>query len=104
MAGVALDLIPEELRKKMPRYPTVPAVRLGWLAVTNAVRGQGLGTFLLVDALRRSLHTEIAWAAFIVNAKNERARGFYLQFGFQPFLDNPMHLFLARRTIVKLFE
>lgn len=104
MAGVALDLIPDDLRRKMPRYPTVPAVRLGRLAVATSVKGQGRGTFLLVDALRRALRTEVAWAAFVVDAKDEGAQRFYEQFGFDSFQDDPLHLFLARGTVEKLFQ
>lgn len=31
--GVAANLLPERLKRKMPHYPSVPAVRLGLLAV-----------------------------------------------------------------------
>ena len=36
--------------KKLPRYPTVPAIRMGRLAVDQAFKGQGLGGALLADA------------------------------------------------------
>ena len=32
-AGILLSDLPEPLRKKLPRYPTVPVARLGRLAV-----------------------------------------------------------------------
>jgi hypothetical protein len=47
MAAANLDLIPEEIARKMPRYPTVPAVRLGHLAVHQDVQRKGLGKHLL---------------------------------------------------------
>lgn len=99
MAGAAVDLLPESVRRKMPRYPSVPCVRLGRLAVAGDYKGQGLGKWLLVNALGRSLESEIAWAAFLVDAKDDGARSFYRQFGFLELVDDPMHLFLPRRTV-----
>lgn len=103
MASVDLGRLPEALARKMPRYPTVPAVRLGRLAVHREARGQGLGTYLLIDAMARSLRSEIAWAAFIVEARDDDARRFYARFGMQSFHDNPFHLYVLRKTIEPLF-
>ena len=103
MASVNLDRLPADLSRKLPHYPTVPAVRLGRLAVHVDVQGQGIGTHLMTDAMARSLRSEIAWAAFLVDAKDRTAARFYLQFGFQSFQDDPLHLFVARKTIEPLF-
>lgn len=102
MASVSLDAIPEELRRRMPRYPSVPAIRLGRLAVATGAQGQGLGTFLLIDAMHRAMQSEIAWAAFIVDAKDDGAVRSYRQFGFASFHDDARHLYLMRRTIEDL--
>lgn len=102
MAAVLLDRLPESLRRKMPRYPTVPAVRLGRLAVSLHARGAGLGAYLMTDAMARSLRSEVAWAAFLVDAKDDTARSFYARYGFQSLLDDPNHLFLPRKTIEPL--
>ncbi len=99
MAGVPVTVIPPELRARMPRYPSVPAIRLGRLAVTLSARGRGLGKFLLFDAMDRALHNEVAWSTFIVDAKDEAARKFYLQYGFLGLLDDPDHLYLPRATV-----
>ncbi len=104
MASVNLDRIPPELTRKMPRYPTVPAVRLGRLAVHTEARGQGLGAYLLFDALARSLRSEIAWAAFLVDAKDEAAQRFYLKFDLVPLADDRLHLFAMRGTVERLFS
>ena len=99
MAAVAVDLLPEAQRRKMPRYPSVPAVRLGRLAVASEKRGLGLGKFLMVDAMARALTSEIAWAALVVDAKDQAAKRFYEQYGFLGLVDDPMHLFLPRKTV-----
>lgn len=104
MASVLLDALPQSLAAKLPRYPTVPAVRLGRLAVHLDAKGTGLGTHLLVDAMARSLRSEVAWAAFLVDAKDEQARTFYARFGFGALLDEPNHLFLPRGTIAPLLS
>jgi predicted N-acetyltransferase YhbS len=52
--------LPASTGKKLPRYPTVPAVRMGRLAVDQAFKGQGLGGALLADALDRAVRAEIA--------------------------------------------
>jgi ribosomal protein S18 acetylase RimI-like enzyme len=99
MAAVRLGRLPEAIAKKLPRYPAVPAVRLGRLAVAREAQGRGLGKYLLLDALARSLANEIAWAAFIVDAKDDRARGWYEGLGFHSFSDDAHHLYLMRTTI-----
>ena len=58
------------LSKKLPRYPTVPAVRIGRLAVDNSFKGQSLGGALLADALTRAVHLDIASYAMIVETKD----------------------------------
>ena len=69
--SILLTDLPEDIIRKMPRYPTVPAIRLGRLAVSTAHQGQHIGSLLVLDALRRTCNNEMAWAAFIVDAKNE---------------------------------
>lgn len=104
MAGVPLAHVPADLRAKMPRYPSVPAVRLGRLAVVTEARGRGLGGLLLLDAMDRALSNEVAWAAFIVDAKDTLAREFYSHYGFLSFTDDTNHLFLPRTTVKAAFH
>lgn len=101
-AGVGLSDLPVELSKKLPRYPTVPAVRLGRLAVDASFRGQGLGAALLADALRRSATADIAAYALIVDAKDKDAAHFYMHHGFRPFAAQPLVLFLPLATVKNL--
>jgi len=84
-AGVPLAKMPAELAKRLPRYPSVPVARLGRLAVDQAYRGRKLGSALLWDAFQRSLRSEIAVFALLVDAKDEHAEAFYLHHGFVPF-------------------
>ena len=49
-ASVLLNDLPTEIAKKLPRYPTVPAIRMGRLSVDQSFKGHGLGAALLADA------------------------------------------------------
>lgn len=97
--------LPENVAKKLPRYPNVPATLLGRLAVSENFRGHGIGELLLLDALQRALGNtrEVASAVVVVDAKDERARGFYLRHDFIPLPTQPNRLFYPMKTIEKLF-
>lgn len=98
-ASLLLTDLPASKGKKLPRYPTVPAVRMGRLAVDRAFQGQGLGAALLADALDRSARSEIAAYALMVDAKDEAAAAFYRHHGFIALLDSPLTLFLPLATV-----
>ena len=89
----------------LPRYDRIGATLLGRLARDLTYKGQGVGELLLVDALRRALEMsrQIASAAVIVDAKDDKAHKFYLVFGFIPFPDSKKRLFLPMVTIEELF-
>jgi GNAT superfamily N-acetyltransferase len=96
---------PEDVAKKLPKYPLVPVTLLGRLAVDTRVRGKGAGEHLLMDALRRALQasSEVASAAVVVDAKDDRAVSFYRRYGFVSFADQPHKLFLPMAVIDRLF-
>jgi len=100
-AGIPfVDLPPEESRR-LPRYPSLPAVRIGRLAVDRKFQGRGLGEMLLLDAMRRSMNLPPAVYALLVDAKNDRAVAFYQRYGFRAFASQPRTLFLPMATAVK---
>lgn len=98
-----LELLPESVRRRLPRHP-VPVAHLGRLAVDRTVHGQGWGAYLLFDALRRSLRISAEFGVFGVEvfAIDESARDFYRHFGFEALTDDPLHLYLAMKTIRRL--
>ena len=100
-ASLLLADLPIGTAKKLPRYPSVPAVRLGRLAVDLEFRGQGLGGALLADALDRAEHSEIAAHALMVDATNEVAVAFYRHHGFIALPDSSRVLFLPLATWAK---
>lgn len=96
--------LPDDLARKLPRYPQLPVTLLGRLAVDQSARGQGLGEHLLLDALNRSLtHADqIAAMAVVVDAKNEAAAAFYRHYGFAPLQAQPRRLFVPMRLVAQL--
>lgn len=103
--GVSLQDLPNEIVKKLPAYPVVPVTLLGRLAIDQRYKGQRLGEFLLIDALKRALKqsSQIAAVAVVVDAIDEKAAGFYRHFEFMDFPDKPGRLFLPMKTIANLF-
>jgi ribosomal protein S18 acetylase RimI-like enzyme len=98
-ASLLLADLPAGIGKKLPRYPTVPTVRMGRLAVDQAFNGQGLGGALLADALDRAARSEIAAFALMVDAKDEAAAAFYRHHGFLALPDSPLTLFLPLAAV-----
>lgn len=101
--SVPLGDFPGETQSKLPRYPEIPGILLGRLAVDNRMQGQGLGRLALADALERAASTRrsVGAAFVIVEAKHAKARAFYQGFGFKPFFDDPLRLYIAMNTIEK---
>ena len=96
---------PEDVARKLPKYPFIPATLLGRLAVDRGLRGQGVGEYLLMDALRRAFvaSREVASVAVVVDAKDDNAVSFYRPYGFITFPDQPKRLFLPMAIVEQLF-
>ena len=103
-ASVPMLDLPSETAKRLPRYPVVPAARIGRLAVDRGYRGRGLGAALLFDAITRAARADAAIFAILVDAKDGIAATFYRHHGFQPFAARPLNLFLPLGTALKLLE
>jgi GNAT superfamily N-acetyltransferase len=99
--SIPLEGLPVDLAKRLPRYPSIPAIRMGRLAVDQAFRGQGLGGELLADALARAAGAEVGAYALMVDAKDDGAAAFYRHHGFIPFEDAPHTLFLPLGSLPK---
>lgn len=59
---------------------------------------------LLMNALDRSLQSEIATIAVVVDAKDDKARSFYEHYQFIRFADYSHRLFLMMETIDKMIN
>lgn len=101
-SNVPLTAVPEPLASKLPRYPTVPAVLIGWLGRDQAYAGMGLGEALLFDALKTVTEAPIGAHAVFTDAIDKQAAIFYAAFGFTPLTDRPLTLYLPIATAQRL--
>lgn len=97
-ASVPLAELPRDTAKTLPRYPLIPAVRMGRLAVDRQFKGLGLSAALLADALTKALSSDIAAFALIVDAKDDAAATFYRHHGIIASSGDPLAMFLPLAT------
>ena len=101
-SSISFDALPESEVRRLPRYPALPAVLIGRLAVDLRYRGHGIGTAMIVDALRRCANAAPAAFALLVDAKDEGAVRFYQRHGFVRLVDRKNALFLSIGTALKV--
>ena len=100
--SIALTELAPEWAKKLPRYPSVPAVLIGWLGRDLVFRGQHIGAMLLYDAIARLAASPVGAHAICADAIDDDAAAFYQSHQFQPFLSRPHSLYLPMKTAFEL--
>ena len=105
-ASIERDLIPDDLKIKLPKsYSNLPVTLLGRLARDIKEEGTRLGETLLLDALKRCFDASatIGSLAVVVDPIDEESKNFYLKYGFI-LLPDSRKMFLPMKTIGYLFE
>lgn len=95
--------LPEAVRKRLPRYPRLPAVLLGRLATDLRWRGIGLGAALLYDAFHRCHAHNAFGVMFIVVDPFPVARAFYARHGFRDIPDQE-RMYIPMTEVAKLVD
>jgi GNAT superfamily N-acetyltransferase len=97
--GVSYDLGGSKSRVSMPE--PVPMFAMPRIAVDNEARVHNLGLSMFKDALDRveAMSQHAGVKAFLVYALDDRARKFYLEYGFQPTVLDPTVLALRVPTL-----
>jgi GNAT superfamily N-acetyltransferase len=92
--------IPHNWKKKYPQK--IPAAKLARLAVLENEQRKGYGELLVVDAMKKTLNVSnsIGIAGLFVDAKHERAKAYYNQFGFLSLPNQLDNLFLPLSSLV----
>jgi predicted GNAT family N-acyltransferase len=103
-SSLLLTDLPIEQSKRLPRYPIVPTVLLGRLAVAIAYQGRGLGEFLLADAVERAARADVAAFALVVDAKDDQARQFYLKYGFAELSTHERRLYVPIDSLAAMLQ
>ena len=98
---IVFEELLSQWQKKLPRYP-IPIARIGRLAINQQHQGEGIGEYLLMDALYRcaSLIEQIGLVGVVVDAKHESAKAFYQKFGFVELTYSPLTLVLPITNIL----
>ena len=102
--GIPLTEIPPELARKLPRYPTVPAVLIGWLGRDASFKGRNIGPRLLYDAISRIASSPVGAHAVFADAIDDAAEEFYRKHQFVSFNSRPQTLFLPMTTALGLLS
>ncbi len=81
----------------------IPAVLIGRFAVASSEQGQGLGSALLVEALRKAAAAAdtIGVRIVLVDALSDGAKGFYVRHGFEASPTDPLHLMMLMKDVRK---
>ncbi len=105
MGSMEFQSLPPKHSTKLPRYP-LPVFRICRLAVDKKFRQKGFGKFILMEALLNawSVASKVAIYAVVVDAKDENAKKFYQHYGFMPYQDMELSLFLPLGCLEELFE
>ncbi|WP_438711296.1 GNAT family N-acetyltransferase [Aquimarina muelleri] len=104
-AGIPRDLVPLKYQKRFPKsYDSIPATLLGRLARDISYAGQGIGEFLLLDALYNAYvaSKKIGSFAVVVDPIDDKAIKFYEKYGFI-LLPDSEKMFLPMKTVNQLF-
>ena len=98
--AISHDEATARTRAGLARHP-IPVLVIARLAVDQSEQGHGIGKGLLKDALLRTLQAaDIAGLrAVIVHAKDEQAKAFYLNLGFESSPIDALHLMLLVKDL-----
>ena len=101
---IFVDKLPRKYAKKYPSK--APAAKLARLAVAKDRQRQGLGTHMMINAVGRVIRVsqDLGIIGFFVDAKDNKAKAYYEQFGFIQLPDNPLELFLPLATLRNAYD
>ncbi len=104
LCEVQVDNLPSHWAKKYP--DVVPGVKLARLAVSKKSQKLGIGSILLVEAMKRAkvIADNAGVIGLFVDAKSVDVKKYYERFGFEGTEENPKILFLPLSSINDLLE
>ncbi len=106
VGSVERDVVPERIAKGMPHCP-IPILLLARLAIDRRQQGQGLGTKLMRDFLRRAYNIaqeSVPLRCIVVDAKDDNAKAFYARFDFRPWPVDALRMWLLVKDLKRTLE
>jgi len=111
--SVAYDDLPKEYARTRPSHGSIPAAYISMIGVDQRFQGKGLGSILLVEALKNLAHVSATLGIAVVlmdvlDCGSERATSrrlaLYLSYGFQELENTPHRLFLPIQDALALLK
>lgn len=101
-SAVSHDDVPTSMTKGMARHE-IGGFKLARIATSLAFAGHGLGGQLLAAAALRCLRLRAEGGGYllIIDAKNERAAGWYTVYGAEPLRTRPLTLVIPLHTFAE---
>ena len=101
-AQVDFNLAPEAARPAGGGRHPIGGFRLGRLAVSKTLQGQGLGGELLIAAARRCIQvsTQVGGSLLLIDAKDRRAADWYKSYGALEIPKAPLSLVLPYAVFI----
>jgi GNAT superfamily N-acetyltransferase len=103
-ATLEIEELPKNVRRGLPLYRPMPALKLGRMAVDDRFRGQDFGTILTEEAFSicLRLRQSVGFVALLVDAKSDSLVEYYEQRGFSRFPDQPRSLYIMQPTMAQI--
>jgi GNAT superfamily N-acetyltransferase len=91
----------EEAMGKLERIEFAPCVYLGMIGIMDKLQGNGIGKALMLHAFAKTLQVaeHIGVYALTLEAINEDKAATYARWGFTPFIDGELLMFIPLATI-----
>jgi ribosomal protein S18 acetylase RimI-like enzyme len=101
--SVNVATLPEQIRKRLPKYETIGAIYLSIVAVHSDHQNRGLGENLMAHALARCVDVaDLVGAHFVVlDALNERSARLYKRLGFEDLPGHSPRMLIAMKMVRK---
>jgi len=99
--SIGREEFPDEMVKKLPKsYADLPTILIGRLAIDKSKKGNGLGEYLLMEALNQcaELSERVGTLAVMVDPIDESAESFYKRYDFIKLPDSNK-MFIPIKTI-----
>lgn len=101
-AQIDFDAVPDAARPAGGGHHAIGGFRLGRLAVGTAWQGRGMGGELLIAAARRCIRasTQVGGTLLFIDAKDQRAAGWYMSYGAIAIPKAPLSLVLPYSVVL----
>ncbi|MBF0391489.1 MAG: GNAT family N-acetyltransferase [Alphaproteobacteria bacterium] len=105
-AHVDFNLAPEVARPAGGGRHPIGGFRLGRLAVSKSIQGQGLGGELLIAAARRCIQvsSQVGGSLLLIDAKDQRAAAWYKSYGALEIPKAPLSLVLPYSVFIDVMK